>query len=310
VATVAHRALTFPRPGARAQRLARVWTPWVARRAAIIVAVPVAIVAVGEAVTAPWGSQWNGWDFRVYLTAASRLISEGSPYRCDLGAPCFLYSPAFAVLTAPLTLIPEPIAIALWRLGALAALAWSMRGTGPLGLLVFCIPGLWTSDLLVGNVSAYATAAMIAVVRWPSVRTVVGYAVLVAVIPKPQFLPVLAYGLWHVREARLPVLLIGFGGIAMLGFPGYLGSLIHQGGAIGMGNFALPEPWAKIAAIVLTIAALRWPRLLGLAAVCAALFWWDYATVPLALLVIKPGRAPTPRPGSSTRRRVGVDRAL
>lgn len=255
---------------------------WRGTVAGLLLAIIVTLV-----VTVPWGYGWDSHDFRVYMRAAQRLWAEGSPYRCD-PPNCFLYSPLFAAIISPLALLPEQIAFAIWRLGALGALGLALRGTGPFALAAFCIPGLWTSDIIAGNVMAYGTAAMIAVIRWPSVRTVVAYAALVAVVPKPQFLPVLVYGVWRAPSAWRGVAIAAAIGAGMLAFPGYLASLVDQVGTTAPQAMLLPLPVGLALAVLLTALGLRWPRLLGAAAYFASPYAWPYNTVLFAASLAKP----------------------
>lgn len=224
---------------------------------------------------------YDGFDFRVYMGAA-RAFPE--PYVCTGGfAGCYLYSPAFALLVSPLAWLPQDVGLGLWRLGAIAALVAATWRAWPLGLLVFCIGPLWQNDLAAGNVMAYATALMIAVIRWPSVGTAVAYAVFVAVVPKPQFLPVLAYAFWRVSEARLPIIGAGFFGLVMLAWPGYLPALMAQSSR----QMAPPMlPFAVMAPVVLglTLAGFRFPRLLGVASLLASPYALPYNAVTLGTL--------------------------
>jgi hypothetical protein len=258
-----------------------------------ILYIELVLIAVALALRAPWGNGWDGFDFGVYMTASRRLLEGASPFYCQVNG-CYVYSPAFAAAISPMTVLPGAVGLALWRFAGVASLAVATRGLGPSGLVVFCIPGLWESDIVSGNVMAYATAAMIAVVRWPSVRTVAAYAVLVALIPKPQFLPVLIYGFWRVPEARRAVVVVGALGMLMLAWPDYLGGLLHQP-TIARADTLLPLPLAVGAALALTIAGLRWPRLLGPAAFVSAPYALPYTAVPLGLLGVAPGVRPRPR---------------
>lgn len=244
------------------------------------------ILSAGYHVRWSLMGEWSGYDFAVYMRAAEQMVATGSPYLSS--EPLFLYSPPFALLTAPLTALPFEVALAVWRIASIAALALALRGSRPVAYLIFALPFLGT-DLLVGNTTTFAMAGMIAVIRWPSVRTVVGYAVLFVLIPKPQFLPVLVYGVWHVRAARLPALAVAGAGASLLLWPGFIDAMTRQTGAIGLGDYFLPEPWAKLAAVALTVAGLRWPRLLGPASVCAAFYWWAYNLLPLGLVLVQPG---------------------
>lgn len=255
------------------------------RRIACMVATGlVLLLAAAMAYWTPWGLAHDGFDLRVYLEASRTVWSGGDPYG---GIIPYIYSPVFAALIGPLTLLPFDAAAAIWRLGGLAALALAVRGSGPLGLAVFALPFLWASDLLSANAMAYATAAMIAVVRSPSFRTVTLYAVLVALIPKPQFLPVMIYGIVAVPGARRWVAVIGLSGVAMLAMPGYVANFARAAPIIGDAWIALPEPWTKLSAVGLTIAGLRFTRLLGPASVAMAPYLWPYALVPLGVSLVR-----------------------
>jgi hypothetical protein len=235
----------------------------------------VALSAVWMATVAPWHVDWVGRDLSRYLAA-------------DYGAG-FLYSPAFAVLVSPLRPLPFEVTVALWRIGEVAALALAVRGT-VWGWAVFLIPGFWWSELVGCNVMGYATAAMIAVIRWPSVRSVSLYAVMVALIPKPAFLPVVVWGFVVVPAARRYVLAIGAAGLAMLAWPGYLNAILygHEG---WMANLRWPQPWGYLAAAAVTLVGLRFPRLLGVAALLASPYVFPYHTTVLGTLFTRPGSA-------------------
>lgn len=224
------------------------------------------LVAAGAlyiASTAPWNAEWSGRDLSRYLEA---------DYATGL-----LYSPAFAALVAPLRALPFPLVVALWRVAEVAALVLAVRGT-TLSWAVFLIPGLWWSELVTCNVMGFGTAAMIAVLRWPSVRNVTLYAVMVALIPKPSFLPVLAWAFVTVPTARRWVILAGIGGLLMLAWPGYLNAIltVNEG---HLANFRWVQPWGYLAAGILTLIGLRFPRLLGVAALVATPYVFPYSSV-------------------------------
>ncbi|MFN8629736.1 MAG: hypothetical protein U0838_05240 [Chloroflexota bacterium] len=172
-----------------------------------------------------------------------------------------------------------------WRLVEVALLALSVRGLGWLGVAIVVNP-LVVLDLSVANVGTLFTAAMIMVVRWPSVRTVTVYALLVLLIPKPTLLPVLAWGLWRVRAAWLPVGAVAAAGVALIALVPDFGHAILTGDRIfGMlQNLAFVPAWLVAAlmamSVVLTVLSVRWPRLLGPASVLVAV-----------LLLVQPGAA-------------------
>jgi hypothetical protein len=160
-------------------------------------------------------------------------------------------------------------------------------------LLALVFPALWV-DFTAGQTTMLAVAGMVAVIRWPSVRTVALYAVLVALVPKPAYLPVLVYGLWHVRASWPYVLAIGAAGLVMLAWPGYLGNLLVQGSGAGdpMGlSIRLPLVLSVPLAALATWAGLRRPGWLGVAAVLLMPYWWGYAFLPLILVVVPARRA-------------------
>ena len=75
-------------------------------------------------------------DFQVYWTAGSRALAAAPLYREDDGHYQFKYLPAFAVLAAPVALVPLPAAKAGWfAVSALLMLAL-------LGLSLRALPGL------------------------------------------------------------------------------------------------------------------------------------------------------------------------
>jgi hypothetical protein len=72
----------------------------------------------------------------------------------------YLYSPAFAQLVRPLTLLPFPVFAVLWSLAALAVLLWllwpgRLRWTVPL-FAVACVP-----EVILGNIYAFLALALV-----------------------------------------------------------------------------------------------------------------------------------------------------
>jgi hypothetical protein len=239
-----------------------------------------ALVALGAAhmaLSAPWDAEWAGWDLSNYLAGGGALPD---PYT-DTG---YLYSPAFAVLVAPLNVLPVPLVVTLWRIAELVALALAVRGTVA-GWAVFLIPGFWWSEMVVCNVSGFATAAMIAVLRWPSVRTVACYALFVAMIPKPTFLPVLAWAFVTVPAARRWVVVAGAIGVAMLPWPGYIEAISANGGYLA--NFHWPQPWGYVAAALVTLIGVRYTRLLWPAALLATPYMFPYSSTVVGTSFVK-----------------------
>jgi len=116
----------------------------------------------------------DGSDFTIYY-AAGRLALEGVD---PLEAERFLYLPSFAVLMAPLTLLPYGVAAAIWQLGSLAALLWSAKECArlyvPLGeeapavltwLPLLLALRLIDSNMANGQVNAFTLCLCIAALR-------------------------------------------------------------------------------------------------------------------------------------------------
>ena len=254
-----------------------------------------ALVCVVLTVVAVAYSAWDSVDLAVYVEAGRRFAAGLSPYGFALppiGA-LFRYSPVFAAGMAPLSGLPFPLVAAGWRLLEVGLLALSVRGLGWLGVAIVVNP-LVVLDLSVGNVGTLFLATMIMVVRWPSVRTVTAFALLVLLIPKPTLLPVLAWGLWRVRASWVPVAGVGVAGLVMVLLVPDFGHAILTGDRIvGMlQNLAFVPPWIvgilMASSVALTVASVRWPRLLGPASVLASPYYFSYSLVPL-LLALVPG---------------------
>ena len=83
------------------------------------------------------------------------------------GEDAYLYSPAFAQLMWPLTLLPWPVFAGLWAALNLGALAW-MAGPAIAGLLLV-VPGSPVIDEVgTGNIHLLIAAAIVVAYRWPA----------------------------------------------------------------------------------------------------------------------------------------------
>jgi len=148
-------------------------------------------------------------DFQVYRTAAERAAVADPLYREDDGHWQFKYLPAFAVLAAPLAVIPLPAAKGAWfAMSAvlMVVLLWlSLRAMPeirrpPVVLLVvtfLAMAKFYAHELALGQVNLlFAVLAVLAIVLMRSGREIpAGVALAFAVIVKPYaaiFLPWLA----------------------------------------------------------------------------------------------------------------------
>ncbi len=160
-------------------------------------AVGVLTVLVGAAVAVLISPDTWAVDATRNLAAAEALV--GGTFGADRG---YLYSPLAAALTIPATWLPAGLAIALWFVGRLGLLiggaASQARGLAPgdrvLAVLaaVFFVPCVL--DLSLGNVSILIAGA-VALVAWrrDELWTGVLVGLVLATVPKPQLVPVLAW---------------------------------------------------------------------------------------------------------------------
>src|SRR5690349_12307754 len=79
------------------------------------------------------------------------------------GTPVFLYSPAFAQLTAPIHLLPWQPFIASWTVILTALLVWQAGRWTAIALLLFPV----FVDLTVANIHLLMAAAIVVGFRWP-----------------------------------------------------------------------------------------------------------------------------------------------
>jgi Glycosyltransferase family 87 len=100
-----------------------------------------------------------GVDAHVYWAVdPSRPYTSAQP-----GTPVYLYSPAFAQLTAPIHALPWTVFIAIWTLVLTALLVWQAGLWTALALLLFPV----FVDLTVANIHLLMAAAIVVGFRWP-----------------------------------------------------------------------------------------------------------------------------------------------
>jgi Glycosyltransferase family 87 len=138
-------------------------------------------------------------DFEVYWKAGARAIAAEPLYRLDDGHFQFKYLPAFAVLAAPLSLMPLPAAKAVWfGLSAvlMIVLLWLSalavpQPKRPLVVLVIitfvAMAKFYAHELVLGQVNLlFAVVVMLAVLQLRTGRDVIGGLLLaLAVVVKP-----------------------------------------------------------------------------------------------------------------------------
>jgi len=100
-----------------------------------------------------------GVDAHVYWA-----VDPSHPYTtAQPGTPVYLYSPAFAQLTAPIHLLPWTVFIAIWTLVLTALLVWQAGLWTAIALLLFPV----FVDLTVANIHLLMAAAIVVGFRYP-----------------------------------------------------------------------------------------------------------------------------------------------
>ena len=106
----------------------------------------------------------DGNDFPIYWQASRDLLAGRSPYDVTSGLHGYVYLPWFALLLAPLALLPLSVAAALWYVANAAFLWWTCRAligairvalpeasVGLLGLASLALVGLVHDNLVLGQ---------------------------------------------------------------------------------------------------------------------------------------------------------------
>src|SRR6476660_7809104 len=145
---------------------------------------PTAGAGAGERSVANVGrtALWIALLPTLWILFGSRLASFGTdsahaywnvwrvgPYTLPPGSPdAFNYSPAFAQVIYPLTLLPWPVFLTVWSLLLGAALTWLLWPM-PLRWRWLVLAYVAPPALLIGNIEALLAVAAVVAMRHPSV---------------------------------------------------------------------------------------------------------------------------------------------
>ena len=270
-------------------------------------------------VAAEAGLRYGWWT--IYDPATLQQLSSSFPFLLIHGSFTYINPPLLAWLFSPLTLVPEPIAYALWALISLGALAWSWHVAAPYSglakvtLLLLAI-GLWPvllvlylgqPDLLV--------MALLAATWWLCTRDMPvasGVALALATFIKPQLvamipLVLLASGRYrYLASWAIGCAVLGAVTVVTLGSSGLLSwwhalqgvqadpaqtaeTLAHL---FGLGPLTYAMWIAQGAAALLIAYRRREPEIvfaagiLGSAAVAFHFHEWDYSNLVLAAWLV------------------------
>jgi hypothetical protein len=107
------------------------------------------------------------WDFIGIDARAYWSVDLAHPYASSgVGvASTYLYSPAFAQVLAPFTLLPFAVFFALWTAAAVVVLIWLVR-PWPWALGILALPIIY--ELMVGQVHLFIAAAIVVGFRYPA----------------------------------------------------------------------------------------------------------------------------------------------
>ena len=172
-----------------------------------------------------------------YQQAGERVITDPSTLYVWSDTYTFRYTPLGALLFVPLVPLSATAAAWAWvgvKLVVLAVAArWYARPWDGIDrwlvlLAVVAFPPI-VHDLVIGNVSTITLLVVLAVARWPDARGGMVLGLLLAVMPKPHLIPVLAY--LAFRQPRAFVASIATIGVSILA---------------GVALFGI-EPWLQFA---------------------------------------------------------------
>lgn len=234
-----------------------------------------------------------GMDAHAYwLTGNGVALYSTGPQSAD----AFLYSPAFAQLIWPLTLLPWLVFVTLWIVLESATFAWLLV---PLGwrwgvpAFLFCLP-----EIVIGNIYAFLAAAAILGMRWPAVWA---FPILTKVTP--------GLGpLWYAARREWRPLFWAIGGTLVLTVVSLsiTPNLWSDWAALllsSSGSGALWLPLRLVAAVALTIVAARidkaWLLAVAMLLACPVVAGISVLTILAAIPRLRQTRVACPRPTSA-----------
>jgi hypothetical protein len=153
-------------------------------------------------------------DLEVYWTAASRARAGEALYRAEDGHYQFKYLPAFAVLSMPLSIVPLPVAKAIWfavSIALIAALLVLSRAVVPevrrrtwllVGITLIVMAKFYAHELVLGQMNIlFAVVVLCAVVAMRHRHeAAAGLLIAAAIAVKPYAVLLLP---WLVARRRL-----------------------------------------------------------------------------------------------------------
>ena len=164
-------------------------------------------------------SDLAGVDAHAYWSAWRHGLYSAGPEQRD----AYLYSPVFAQVLWPLTLLPWPAFYGLWAAAAVAAFAWLLAPLGlrwAIPLILICMP-----EIEAGNVWPFFALVLVLGFRFPAAWS---FPVLLKVTPGVGVLWFAARREWR-RAVVAIVVALGIAGVSFAFAPGLWAEWIRPG---------------------------------------------------------------------------------
>jgi hypothetical protein len=155
-------------------------------------------------------SDLSGVDAHAYWSSWRNGLYSAGPEQRD----AYLYSPVFAQVLWPLTLLPWPVFYGLWTAAAIAVFAWLLAPLGlrwAIPLILICMP-----EIEAGNVWPFFALVLVLGFRFPAAWS---FPVLLKVTPGVGVLWFAARREWR-RAAVAIVVALGIAGVSFAFAPG------------------------------------------------------------------------------------------
>lgn len=203
------------------------------------------------------------------------LTRDGIHYGVAGGSDAYLYSPAFAQVIRPISLLDWPTFYAVWTALAVAALVYI---AGPIGAVVLlCLPPV-ADEIITGNIHLLLAAVVVAGFRHPGAWA---FALLTKVTPGVGLLWFAVRREWRALATVAAVTL----GLVALSFAldpaawfGWIGALSHSSSTPGTTEVPIPlSIRLPLAAVIVSVGAWRgWRWTVLVAALLAVPVLWSY----------------------------------
>ena len=233
----------------------------------------------------------GGGDLIAYWTAGAHVLSGAPVYGAGVGGyAAYLYPPPLAQVFALPSLLPFPAAVWLWRAVVLLCLRVAVGSWRRAGIAMLVWPPV-IAELDAGNVHLVMAAAVAMMIRgdgtWLVPAALTKFASLaaipIAVRDDPRGLLkgiAIAAGIMLVSFAITPSMWLDYAGF-ITGVSAVDSSWYNLGGFV-------PMPIRVGLALAAVIAALRWTRMLAVAAMLALPVLWFHGLSMLVAVAARP----------------------